>query len=91
MEIQEKDIENFCKNLKNLRQAAGWTQEELANKVGVTRQTITGIENGKMLPSKTLFVAIAGLFTVMLPFLPIVAGVASAIGFTGITKFINKK
>lgn len=91
MKNQEEEMESFCKNLKNLRQAANWTQEDLAKKVGVTRQTIAAIENGKMLPSKTLFIAIAGVFTVMLPLLPIVSGVAAAIGFTGITKYLNKK
>lgn len=91
MSVSEDEIVKFCKNLKSLRQAANWTQEDLAKKAGVTRQTIASIENGKMIPSKTLFIAIAGIFTVMLPFLPIVTGVATAIGFTGITKWINKK
>lgn len=32
-------------NVKKLRLAKGWTQQELANKVGVSRVTIVNIEN----------------------------------------------
>jgi putative transcriptional regulator len=38
-----------------LREQAGWTPVELANSVGVTRDTITAIENGSYDPS--LFLA----------------------------------
>jgi putative transcriptional regulator len=42
------------------------TQEELANKVGVTRQTIIAIEKGKYSPSLELAFRIAHVFTVPL-------------------------
>lgn len=38
------------------------TQEELANEVGVTRQTITSIENGKYIASLPLAFKIAKFF-----------------------------
>ena len=41
--------------LRTLREKAGWTPVELANSVGVTRATITAIENGSYDPS--LFLA----------------------------------
>ena len=41
--------------LTTLREKTGWTPVELANSVGVTRATITAIENGSYDPS--LFLA----------------------------------
>lgn len=41
--------------LKECRTAAGLTQEELADRLGVTRQTINAIEAGKYQP--TLYLA----------------------------------
>jgi putative transcriptional regulator len=38
------------------------SQEELANAVGVTRQTIHSIEKGKFVPSTLLAFKIAGFF-----------------------------
>lgn len=33
--------------ISELRKARNWTQEELADRVGVTRQTIISLENGR--------------------------------------------
>jgi len=38
-------------DLRKIREAAGMTQEQLAEKVGVIRQTISNIECGIALPS----------------------------------------
>jgi DNA-binding XRE family transcriptional regulator len=62
MEVNEKHLEILAKNLKHLRQIANLKQEELANRVGVTRQVIVAIETGKKLPSKSLFFAIVSMF-----------------------------
>ncbi len=43
-------------------EAGEMTQEELARKVGVTRQTIIALEAGKYLPSLLLAVRIARVF-----------------------------
>ncbi len=39
--------------------AGGWTQQELANRVGVTRQTIIAIEKGSFNPSVKLALKLA--------------------------------
>lgn len=48
--------------LRELRARYRITQEELAKRVGVTRQTIIAIENGKYLPSLKLAFKIARVF-----------------------------
>jgi len=47
-----------------MRVAAALTQEELALKVGVTRQTIIAVEKGNYTPSVLLALKLAGLFSV---------------------------
>lgn len=46
-------------DLKKIRESAGMTQEQLADKVGVVRQTISNIECGLAVPSVTNAQAIA--------------------------------
>jgi putative transcriptional regulator len=48
--------------LRDLRLAQGWTQEELAARLGVSRQTVNSIETGKYDPSLPLAFAIARVF-----------------------------
>ncbi|MDD4858886.1 MAG: helix-turn-helix transcriptional regulator [Dehalococcoidales bacterium] len=50
--------------LKVYRAMQDYTQETLAQKLGVTRQTIVSIENGKYDPSIRLAFKIAALFKV---------------------------
>lgn len=45
-----------------LRTARGWSQAELAEKVGATRQTINAIEQEKYAPSLELAFRIAAAF-----------------------------
>ena len=40
------------------------TQEELAEKIGVTRKTINTIENGKFVPSTILAIRLAHYFAI---------------------------
>ncbi len=47
---------------RELRAKHNLTQEELAKKVGVTRQTILAIEKGEYLPSLKLGMELAGVF-----------------------------
>jgi putative transcriptional regulator len=49
-------------NLKVLRAMHNLTQEDLADKLGVTRQTIIAVEKGKYLPSLPLAFKIAKQF-----------------------------
>ena len=48
--------------LRELRGERGWTQQELADRAGVSRQTIHSIEAGKYDPSLPLAFALARLF-----------------------------
>ncbi len=55
--------------LKEVRLAKGWTQEALAEQVGVTRQTIIAIEKAKFIPSVKLALEIARALDVAIDFL----------------------
>ena len=48
--------------LKVLRAERNWTQSELADRLGVTRQTINAIEKNKYDPSLPLAFKLAGVF-----------------------------
>ena len=50
--------------LKVYRAMEDLTQEDLAEKLGITRQTVIAIESGKYLPSLSLAFKIARLFHV---------------------------
>ncbi len=52
-------IEN---RVKELRLARGWTQEELARAVGVSRQSINSIERHRYVPSLPLALTFARVF-----------------------------
>ncbi|MBX4146793.1 helix-turn-helix transcriptional regulator [Paenibacillus sp. FSL W7-1279] len=52
-------MEPFKCNLKKYRQLAGMTQDELAGKVGVRRETIIRLEAGKYNPSLKLAIDIS--------------------------------
>ena len=58
--------------VRELREANGWSQGELAERLAVSRQTINAIETGKYDPSLPLAFRIARLFgeaieTIFLP------------------------
>ncbi|MDD4995076.1 MAG: helix-turn-helix transcriptional regulator [Patescibacteria group bacterium] len=55
----EKQTTNKIKVFRAMREM---TQEQLADKVGVTRQTIIAIEKNKYVPSLELAFKIAGVF-----------------------------
>ena len=61
---REKMIKNLQRNLKLVRQAAGWDQQQLADLIGVSRQTINTIENQKSPMSATQYVAIAAMLDI---------------------------
>ena len=42
----------FAEKLKNIRVSKGWSQEELAEKSGISRRTIQNYESGNILPKK---------------------------------------
>ena len=49
-------------NLKKLRETKGLSQEKLGDILGVSRQTINSVENGKFDPSLTLAIKLTKFF-----------------------------
>lgn len=52
------------KNVREERKDWGWTQEDLADRTGLTENTIRNIENGITNPSMKAIVAIANAFNI---------------------------
>lgn len=50
--------------IKELRQARGWTQADLARRLGVTRNGVNSWEQGLSMPSPASLVDLARLFSV---------------------------
>jgi len=55
---------NIQNRVKELRIARGWTQQELADAVGVSRQSINSIERERYVPSLPLALTFAKVFGV---------------------------
>jgi putative transcriptional regulator len=54
--------EEIHNRVKELRSARGWTQEQLAAAVGVSRQSINSIERDRYVPSLSLALHFAQVF-----------------------------
>lgn len=50
--------------VREYREAAGWSQGELARRLGVSRQTINAVETDKYDPSLPLALRMAHLFAI---------------------------
>ena len=55
---RQKQINRLQENLSSIRKIAGWTAEVLGNKIGVTKQTISNLENKKTPMNFTQYIAI---------------------------------
>jgi putative transcriptional regulator len=51
--------ERLLNSLRDERARLGWTQAELAERVGVSRKTINTVENGVFIPSTVLALKLA--------------------------------
>lgn len=51
------EIQRMQENLLLIRRTVGWSAEEFGNQIGVTRQTINNIENGRNRLTKTQYIA----------------------------------
>lgn len=51
--------EGLRNRLREVRADRGWTQADLAERVGVTRKTINTVENGVFIPSTVLALKLA--------------------------------
>jgi putative transcriptional regulator len=54
--------EGLANRLRELREAKGWTQADLAARIGVSRKTINTIENGVFVPSTIIALRLARAF-----------------------------
>ena len=54
----------MAEKITMLRKRSGWSQEELAEKLGVSRQAVSKWENGSSDPSTTNLIALASLFDI---------------------------
>ena len=52
-------MSELVSRLREARSERGWTQAELAERVGVTRKTVNTVENGVFTPSTTLALKLA--------------------------------
>ena len=57
-------MNDVAKNIRKIRDASGMTQEELAEKMFITRQTISNWENGKSQPDVETLSKLSELFSV---------------------------
>lgn len=55
---------NFAEKLKNERKKKNWSQEELAEKLFVSRQSVSKWENGQNFPSIEILIKLSDLFGV---------------------------
>lgn len=55
--------------IKELRQARGWTQADLARRLGVTRNGVNSWEQGLSMPSPASLVDLARMFSVSTDYL----------------------
>lgn len=60
---QKKSVEQLADNLRTLRAAAKLTQQEMAEAVGLSRQTYLKIENKTAVMSWTTYLAFLYYFT----------------------------
>lgn len=69
---------NFGEKLQALRKARGWSQEELAGQIHVSRQTLSKWESGGAVPDTENVIALSRLFGVSTDYLLLAEGEATA-------------
>ena len=52
----------LAKSLRDAREARGWTQADLAERIGVSRKTVNTVENGVFVPSTVIALKLARAF-----------------------------
>lgn len=57
---------NIITNLKSVRESRGMTQQELADRIGMRRETILHLENNRYNPSLEMALKIAQVFDLRL-------------------------
>ena len=59
----------FCEKLADLRRRSGMSQEQLADRLGVTRQSVSKWESGTAMPELVKLIALSELFDVSVDYL----------------------
>ena len=62
-----EDLDNLGRRVAELRTKLGWTQQELADRLAVSRTAVSHLEAGMTHPSERTVVLLAGLFKVEPP------------------------
>jgi len=62
MESELDMAEKITNRVKELRSERGWTQQQLAKAVGVSRQSVNSIERNRYVPSLPLALKFAEIF-----------------------------
>ena len=62
-EIEQRWIDKFQENLGPIRKVAGWTTQQLADELGVARQTVSNLETGKSPMTKLQYLALRTVFS----------------------------
>lgn len=70
---------SFGEKLQALRKARGWSQEELAGQIHVSRQTLSKWESGGAVPDTENVIALSRLFGVTTDYLLLADGEAAAV------------
>lgn len=60
---------DFGERLKDLRKANNWTQQQLANKIGLSKTVISKYENNIQMPTIDTLVKLAALFNVSMDYI----------------------
>ena len=51
--------DGLTNSVREAREAKGWTQAELAERIGVSRKTVNTVENGVFVPSTVIALKLA--------------------------------
>lgn len=64
MAERDKRIDRFQENLSTLRKVAGWSAEDLGDKLDLTRQTIMNLESKRIEMTKVQYIAFRSVFEI---------------------------
>ena len=62
MAPDKETLLEYQKNLKTFREFAGWTQAELGEKLGMSKQNISNLENGRVKMTAIHYYALRYIF-----------------------------
>lgn len=62
-DIERRWIGQFQENLSVIRKVAGWTTQQLADELGVARQTVSNLETGRSPMTKLQYLALRTVFS----------------------------